>query len=197
MASFPNKLDNVSVSIGGKPAYIYFVSSNQINVLAPDVGFGSLPLTVTTAGGTSATFTVTSSQYGPAFFSWPNNQPVATRQDFSYAVKPGTFSSRTTIAAKPGDVIILWGTGFGPTNPIAPTGEPVPGDKTYSTATLPTVTINNVAAKVFGAALTPGAGGLYQVAIQVPSSIPDGDWPVLATIGGVESPTGVFLSVKK
>jgi len=194
---FPTELDSVGVTIGGKPAYIYFISSGQINVLAPDVGFGSLPMTVTTAGGTSATFMVTSSQYGPAFFAWPNNQPVATRQDFTYAVKPGTFSSLTTVAAKPGDVIILWGTGFGPTNPIAPPGEPVPGDKTYSTATLPTVTINNVAAKVYGAALTAGAGGLYQVAIQVPSSIPDGDWPVVATIGGVESPTGVLLSVTK
>jgi len=194
---FPTNLDNVSVSIGGKPAYINFISSGQINVLAPDVGFGSLPMTVTTAGGTSATFMVTSSQYGPAFFAWPNNQPVATRQDFTYAVKPGTFSGLTTVAAKPGDVIILWGTGFGPTNPIALPGEPVPGDKTYSTATLPTVTINNVPAKVFGAALTAGAGGLYQVAIQVPDSIPDGDWPVVATIGGVESPTSVLLTIKK
>jgi uncharacterized protein (TIGR03437 family) len=101
------------------------------------------------------------------------------------------------VAAKPGDVIILWGTGFGPTNPIAPAGEPVPGDKTYSTTTLPTVTINNVAAKVYDAALTAGAGGLYQVAIQVPDSIPDGDWPVVATIGGVESTAGVLLSVRK
>jgi uncharacterized protein (TIGR03437 family) len=192
---FPITLDGVSVTIGGKPAYIYFISSGQINLLAPDVGFGSLPLTVTTAGGTSATFMVTSSQYGPAFFAWPNSQPVATRQDFSFAVKPGTFSGMTTVAAKPGDVIILWGTGFGPTDPIAPPGEAVPGDKTYSTTTLPTVTINNVPAKVYGAALTPGAGGLYQVAIQVPSSIPDGDWQVQATIGGVESPAGVLLSV--
>ncbi len=194
---FPTKLDNVSVTIGGKQAYVYFVSSNQINVLAPDVGFGSLPLTITTAGGTSATFMVTSNEYGPAFFEWPNSQPVATRQDFSYAVKPGTFAGVSTVAAKPGDIIILWGTGFGPTNPAAPPGEPVPGDTTYSTTTLPSVTINNVAAKVYGAALSPGSGGLYQVAIQVPSSIPDGDWPIQATIGGVQSPDAVLLSIRK
>ncbi len=192
---FPTSVDGVSVTIGGKPAYIDFISPGQINLLAPDVGFGPLPLTVTTPGGTSSTFTVTSNQYGPAFFEWPNHQPVATRQDFSYAVKNGTFSGVTTVPAKPGDVIILWATGFGPTNPIAPFGEPLPSDTTYSTTTLPNVTIDNVSAKVYGAALAPGFGGLYQIAIQVPASIPDGDWPIEATIGGVASPTGTVFSV--
>jgi uncharacterized protein (TIGR03437 family) len=185
----------VSVTIGGKAAYIDFISPGQINLLAPDVGFGPVLLTVTTPGGTSATFTVTSNQYGPAFFEWPNGQPVATRQDFSWAVKNGTFSGATTTPAKPGDVIILWGTGFGPTNPIAPFGAPVPSDKTYSTTILPDVTINNIPATVYGAALAPGFAGLYQIAIQVPASLADGDWPVEATIGGVHSPTNVVLSV--
>ncbi len=192
---FPTSVDGVSVTIGGKPAYIDFISRGQINLLAPDVGFGPLPLTVTTASGTSATFTVTSDQYGPAFFEWPNGQPVATRQDFTWAVKDGTFSGTPTTPAKPGDVIILWGTGFGPTNPIAPIGAAVPSDKTYSTTTLSQVTIDNLQATVYGAALAPGFAGLYQIAIQVPTSMADGDWPVQASIGGVKSPTGTILSV--
>lgn len=194
---FPTSVDGVSVTIGGKAAYIDFISPGQINLLAPDVGFGPLNLTVTTSGGTSATFTVTSNQYGPAFFQWPNNQPVATRQDFSYAAKNGTFAGTTTVPAKPGDVIILWGTGFGPTNPIAPAGAPVPSDATYSTTTLPTITIDNVSAKVYGAALAPGFGGLYQVAIQVPLSLADGSWPIQASSGGVASPEGVVLTVQQ
>jgi len=87
------------------------------------------------------------------------------------------------------------GTGFGSTNPATPVGTVVPSDKTYTTSTAPTVTINNIPAKVFGAALAPGFAGLYQVAIQVPASLADGDWPIVATIGGVQSPTGVVLSV--
>jgi uncharacterized protein (TIGR03437 family) len=50
---------------------------------------------------------------------------------------------------------------------------------------------------VYGAALAPGFAGLYQIAIQVPSSIPNGDWPIQATIGGVQSPAGVLLSVQQ
>jgi len=191
----PTLLDGVSVTIGGKAAYVYFISPGQINVLAPDIPAGPVAVTVTTAAGASATFTATVAQYSPAFFDWPNSQPVATRQDYSYAVKAGTFQGVTTVAAKPGDVLILWGTGFGPTNPVPPVGIPVPADRTYSTAIKPTVTINNNSVTVYGAALASGAVGLYQVAIQVPTTLADGDWPIQATIGGVQSPTGILLSV--
>ncbi len=74
-------------------------------------------------------------------------------------------------------------------------GVQVPSDRTYSTATPPSIQINNVAATVYGAALAPGFAGLYQVAIQVPTSLPDGNWPLTAIIGGVTSPSGVSLTV--
>ncbi len=193
----PTTLDGVSVSMGGKPAYIDYVNSTQINFLAPNLSPGPIQVAVTDPVGTSSTFTVTASTYGPAFFPWPNNQPVATRQDFSYAVKAGTFQGVTTVPAKPGDVIILWGTGFGPTSPVAPAGVVVPSDQTYATPTLPTVTINNIPATVYGAALASGYVGLYQVAIQVPTSLGNGDWPIVASIGGVSSPSGVLLNVQQ
>jgi uncharacterized protein (TIGR03437 family) len=193
----PTMLDNLTVTVGGQRGYLYYISPTQINFVAPNVGPGPQQVVVTNAAGASAAFTVASSTFGPAFFPWPNNQVVATRQDFTFAAKNGTFAGTTTVAAKPGDVIILWGTGFGPTTPAAPTGMQVPGDKTYSTSTLPAVTIDNLPAKVFGAALAPGYAGLYQVAIQVPASLADGDWPVVATIGNVQSPAGMVLSVKK
>lgn len=192
----PTSLDGVSVSVGGKPGYIEYISSTLINLMAPDVTAGPVQVTVTTPAGTSSTFTVNASQYGPAFFDWPGSQAVATRQDFSLAAKNGTFAGTTTVPAKPGDVIILWGTGFGPTSPAVAAGSEVPADQTYSTTTMPTVTVNGVAATVYGAALASGFAGLYEVAIQVPGSLADGDWPVMATIGGVSSPSGVVLSVK-
>ncbi|HEX3743125.1 MAG TPA: IPT/TIG domain-containing protein [Bryobacteraceae bacterium] len=193
--ALPTSLHGVSVTMGGKSAYIYYVSPGQLNVLAPDVPAGPVSVTVSTTGGTSAAFMTTAGAYAPAFFGWPGNQVVATRTDFSYAVKAGTFASATTAAAKPGDVIILWATGFGPTSPVAPTGVAVPGDKAYATSSLPGITIDNVPATVYGAALAPGSAGLYQIAIQVPPSLPDGDWPIQALIGGAMSPAGTILSV--
>jgi uncharacterized protein (TIGR03437 family) len=192
----PTSLDGVSVSIGGKPAYVYFVSPAQINVLAPDVGTGSVPVTVTNNGATSASFTANSQTLGPAFFLWAGKYSVATRQDFTWAVANGTFPTVTTTPAKPGDVIILWGTGFGPTSPATPVGVQVPVSL-FSTADPVTVTVGGINATVFGAALAPGFAGLYQVAIQVPATAPDGDLPVVATINGAQSPATTLLTVKK
>jgi uncharacterized protein (TIGR03437 family) len=59
------------------------------------------------------------------------------------------------------------------------------------------VTIDSIPAIVYGAALAPGSAGLYQIAIQVPTSLSDGDWPIQASIGGALSPTGTILTVQQ
>jgi uncharacterized protein (TIGR03437 family) len=194
--ALPTSLEGVSVDVSGKPAYIYFVSPTQINAMAPDVGTGSVQVTVKNSTGTSAAAAANATTVGPAFFLWVSKYAVATRQDFSWAVKNGTFAGTTTTAAKPGDVIILWGTGFGPTDPAAPVGVQIPGDKTYLTPPV-TVTVGGTNATVFGGALAPGFAGLYQVAIQIPASAPDGDLPVVATISGAQSPATTMITVQK
>ena len=190
----PTSVDGVSVNVGSKQAFVYYISPTQINVQAPDVGTGPVPVTVTTPSGTSAAVTATVAAASPAFFLWPGSQSVATRQDASLAVKNGTFGS-PTVAAKPGDVLILWGTGFGPTNPVVAAGIQVPGDRQYNCSPV-TVKVGTADAQVFGCALSPGYAGLYQVAIQVPA-LADGDYALKATVSGVSSPDGVTLSVKK
>ena len=191
----PTKLDGVSVSIAGQPAYVDFISPGQINVVAPNVPAGAAAVIVTTDKGASAPFSVTANSLQPAFFLWNNTYAVATRQDFSYAAKDGTFAGMTTVPAKPGDVIILWGTGFGPSNPPAPAGVQVPVGA-FPTANPVTVTVGNQNATVFGAALAPGFAALYQVAIQIPASLADGDYPVVAAAGGQSSPSAATITVK-
>jgi uncharacterized protein (TIGR03437 family) len=106
--ALPAALDGVQVMVGDQPAYIEYVSSTQINALAPGVPPGTVAVTVTTSIGTSQPEMVDIATSQPAFFQW-GNYVVATRQDFSLAVKSGTFPGTTTIPAAPGDVIILWG----------------------------------------------------------------------------------------
>jgi uncharacterized protein (TIGR03437 family) len=183
----PTSLDGVSVSVAGKPAYIFFISPQQLNVLLPDLPPGPAELIVRTPSGPSSTINVTIAAAAPAFFQWPDGQPVATRQDFSFVAKPGTFPAAATTAARPGDVLILWGTGFGPTAPAAPAGTQTPADRTYSVLNPPQLTLNNQPITVYGAALAPGFAGLYQIAIQVPSTLSNGDWPLLNTRLAVRS----------
>lgn len=195
--ALPTSLDGVSVSIGGVPAYISYVSPTQINVLAPQISTGSVTVTVTSGSQTSAAYTVTAAQYSPAFFAWPGNQVVATHLDGTYAAKAGTFPGVTTTPASPGETIILWGTGFGPTTPTTPLGTTVPSTQTYNTTTLPNVTLDNSPVDVIGAALTGGSAGLYQIPIQIPSPQANGDYSVQASIGGVTSPLGLILTVQQ
>ena len=180
----PTSLDGVTVSVGGLPAYVDYISPTQINVLTPEDLTDQFPtVIVTNSVGSSAPSTVFSQREMPAFFTWPGNQVVATHEDFTWAVKNGTFPGTTTVAAKPGETIILWGTGFGPTMPATPAGVIVSSDKTYSTTAVPTVLLDLVSTTVYGAALAPGFAGLYQLAFQVPASLADGDYQVIATVG--------------
>ncbi|MGB7760056.1 MAG: putative Ig domain-containing protein [Bryobacteraceae bacterium] len=187
IGELPTTLDGVSVNFGDQAAYVTYLSASQINVLLPDEGLGGEQLTVTTPVGTSTLY-VNSQQYSPAFFTWPNSQPVATHLDYMPAAQNGTLPGITSVPAKPGEVIILWGTGFGPTTPPAPAGVPIPVSPRYNTVTPVAVTIGNLPAMVYGTALAPGFAGLYQLAVTVPASLPDGDYTVLATINGSQAP---------
>lgn len=102
--ALPITLDGVSVSVGGQPAYIEYISSAQINALAPNVPAGSVPVIVTNANGASQAVNAQLAADTPAFFQW-GNYAVATHQDYSYAVKNGTLTGLTTVPAAPGDVI--------------------------------------------------------------------------------------------
>ncbi len=193
--ALPTTLDGVSVMVGEQPAYVEYVSATQINALAPSVPAGTVPVTVTTSNGTSQAAMAQVSAEQPAFFQW-GTYAVATRQNFSLAVKDGTFAGTTTVPAKPGDVIILWGTGFGPTSPSAPAGVETPSTTTYNTASAVTVTVGKAPATVYGAALAPGYVGLYQVAIQIPQ-LANGDYSVVASINGAQSPATTMITVQQ
>jgi mannan endo-1,4-beta-mannosidase len=187
--NLPTTLGGVSVTIGGQAAYIYYVSPTQINAVAPGLTAGPTQVVVTNSAGNSVPFAITAAAVQPAFFPWPGNYAVATHLDYSYAVPNGTFSVATT-AASPGETIVLWGTGFGITTPLAPIGQEIP-PAAYSVSGV-TVMIGNTPATVYGTALASGLAGLYQVAIQVPASLASGTYNLVATVNGVASPAVSF-----
>lgn len=192
--ALPTQLDGVSVSINGKAAYVYYISPTQLDVQAPsDTAAGPVVVQVTNSSGT-ATFTGQLLYAQPAFFLWNAKYPVATRTDYSYAAPAGLFAGLATVPAKPGETLILWGTGFGPTTPVAVAGQVVTGAPALANPV--TVSIGGLLATVYGTALSPGSVGLYQVALQVPPALSDGDQPVLVQVAGASSPDGIVLSVK-
>jgi uncharacterized protein (TIGR03437 family) len=195
--NLPTGLDGTSVTVGGKPAFVYFISPTQINAQAPDGVAGNAEVVVTNNGVASTAVNTIADVFSPALFTWPGNYAVATRTDFTWAVKNGEFPGVNTIPAKPGDIIILWGTGFGPVNPAVPAGQNVAGDRSYSMVNTPAITIGGIAVtEYFGGALAPGNAGLYQLAFRVPQNAPDGDLPIVVQIGGISSAANVLLTVQ-
>jgi uncharacterized protein (TIGR03437 family) len=195
--ALPTLLDGVSVSVGGVPAYIAYLSATQINILTANVGLGPLQVTVTTAGGgPSNAITINSQTAVPAFFPWPAasggtvSQPVATHLDYSYAAAAGTFATVTTVPAAPGETIVLWGSGFGPTTPANPFGVAIPSTPTFPTSNNVTVSINGAPATVYQntATLASGLAGVFQLGVTVPSGLANGTYPVTTTVNGVTSP---------
>ena len=193
----PTSLDGVSVSFGGKPAYVYYISPSQINVQAPDMSAGQVSVTVTNASGTSSPVTVTVSEYAPAFFQ-SSQYAIATHQDGSLVAPAGAIGNSTPAAA--GETVILWGTGFGKTTPTVPAGQTAAQALSGTTAYValaPSITIGGVTATVVGAALNPSALGLYQIAITVPSGAASGDQTLVANSQGATSPaSGVLLTIQ-
>jgi uncharacterized protein (TIGR03437 family) len=190
----PTTLDGVSVTVGGTPAYVAYVSPSQIHAIVPNVAPGQSTLAVTTPDGTTTPVIVNIAAQAPAFFLWPGNQVAATRDDGSYVAKPGTFSDMTTSAALPGDVISLWGTGFGVTTPAVAPGILTPSDALYFCDSA-TATLGGIDIPVFGCVSWPGYAGLYQVRIQVPPSLDPGDYLLKVLVDNATSPGGVILSI--
>jgi uncharacterized protein (TIGR03437 family) len=189
----PTSLNNVSVTVNGKPAYVYFVRNDQVNVLAPaDTSLGPVSVVVTNNGVASDPATAQLQTFSPAFFQYNGTWAVATTPAFQIVGDPARVAG--TVAVKPGDVIILWGTGFGATDPAAADGQVVTGSRVVTTA--PSVTIGGSAATYGGGALSPSAAGLYQIVVTVPN-VSDGDQKVIATVGGVSSPDSVTIYVKR
>jgi uncharacterized protein (TIGR03437 family) len=109
---------------------------------------------------------------------------------------PALFSNVPVAPAAPGDTVVLWGTGFGPTSPATPAGQLVPAGQVDSVTTSPSVLIGGIPAQVVSAALATGEAGLYQITVQVPNGLADGDQPVAIQVNGVQSPAGVFITVQ-
>jgi uncharacterized protein (TIGR03437 family) len=194
--NFPISLSGTSVTIGGKAAYLSFASPTQIDLQVPNVtGSGAVPVVVTTVSG-SATANATLASFAPSFFLLDSKHVagIILRANGAYDVlgPTGTSLGYATVAAKAGDTIALFGTGFGPTNPAVAPGVLFSGAAPTTSAV--TLSINSVSVTPTFAGLS--GPGLYQLNLTIPSGLGTGDVPLLATVGGIQTPSGVVISLQ-
>jgi uncharacterized protein (TIGR03437 family) len=199
----PTVLDGVRVTINGIPAFIYYISPTQLNVVTPaDTTNGMVEIKVTTPSGRTATSqvqkaAVTPGLLLPASFSASGRQYLAAQHpDHVYVGRVGLVSGVPFRPVKPGETITVYGLGFGD---VAPYFAPGSVATQANQLVLPlTVAFDSTPATLTYMGLAPNFVNLYQFNITVPAALADGDYRINATLGGqaLQQPP-FFLTVQR
>ena len=203
----PTNLDGVQVLVNGKDAFVAFIGLgadfsrdfDQINFISPDDdAMGPVTVEVIKDGATVGTSMVNLGSVSPALFAFDpreGRQFIAAVQatraelvaasDYFGAPEVDINGVTFTVApAAPGDVVSLFGTGFGPTNPFIPAGQQLGPAELAPLENQVTIRIGGMTANVVYAGLAPGLTGLYQFNVTVPN-VMDGDQSIEIDIGGL------------
>jgi uncharacterized protein (TIGR03437 family) len=186
----PTMLDGVSATVNGQAAYVYYISPTQINILTPPAAISGTVSVVVTYQTASAPFTVPAQTESPSFFVFNGGPYVAaTHLNGSY-IGPTTLYPGATTPAQPGEIVVLYANGFGPTSATLVAGS---STQIGILSPLPVVTIGGVTATVQFAGLV--APGEYQFNVVVPTSLADGDQTIAATYNGSTTQSGTLITV--
>ena len=216
----PTDLLGVQVKVNGHPGFpsavVSGVDFDQINFISPGfevIGMGA-GMTVEVfkdldAIEASGTTSVQFQDIAPGFFPFnpEGRRFLAAAQNTPDPGTPCTFVGRENLfgfamlpngctirPAKPGDVIALFGTGFGKTDPVVPVGRIATVVATLEDQV--NVTFGGQQATVLFKGLAFGLAGVFQIVIEVPE-LPDGDRELIAEIAGRTTQSDAFITVQR
>ena len=210
--TLPTNLASTCVNVGPLPAFLTYVSPTQINGIVPAlattaptlVTYGTAGVSVIANCGTANqnTSTVTNvalATASPEFLYWVQN---ASGQDPVIAVDAvhgdyigpsGLVPGLTLRPARAGDILTIYGIGFGPTE-----SGPVPGSIPSAADSVTgsySVTIGGTPIPASYAGVTPTIAGLYQVNVTIPSGIAPGNQSIVLNVNGASTPVGGYLAI--
>ena len=162
----PTALDGVSVTMNGENAFVYYISPTQVNILTPpDAMQGSIDVVLTNNTSSSVAALSQAQPISPSFFVFNGGPYVAATHVNGALLGPASLFPGSSTPATPGETVVLYANGFGPTS-----AEVVPGSSAQSgtLATLPVVTIGGISAQVLFAGLV--SPGEFQFNVVVPAN---------------------------
>ena len=204
----PTIFKGICVEVAGTKAPIFGVSNTQVNFQVPAISSASASVQVVANCGAanaepSSGVTAPIAAASPEFFYFQTNSsgknPVAATDAITNngIAAAGLFPGSGFQPAYPGEIVTVYATGFGATNPPVAPGQFFAG---AAQVTAPSTVLLNgqalPASAVSYVGITPSSPGLYQVNFQIPSNAPDGDLPLVIQIGGVSSPAGAYITVQ-
>jgi|GEM_PF-1282239 len=205
--SAPTSLDGVRVLVNGRESFISFIgraealgtSLDQINFISPDDdALGPVSIEVFQGEDMVAATVINRGAVAPGLFAFgaagTTTFLAAVTADGNFVAPDGFFgTSLESRPARSGETILLFGSGFGATDPPVPAGQIVTIRSDLPAGEVE-VTIGGVRADVQFGGLAPNLAGLYQFNVVVPT-LPDGNHAVVITRAGVASQAGVSVPV--
>jgi protocatechuate 3,4-dioxygenase beta subunit len=174
----PEILDGVSIRFNGQPAAVSRVSPGSLEILAPpNAADVDAEVIVTNDKGISDPVSIRLARTDPGFFQEAREYARAFRADGVRIGPPDLIEGVETVAARPGDEVILSGTGFGPSGATPKVR----------------VWIDAAEAEILSAAYA--SPGLFEIRLKLPE-VPAGDNPVTAEVDGVRTAKFVRLPVQ-
>ena len=207
--SLPTNLGGVCVLVGGLQGFLTYVSPGLVNFQVPAIQAGSnVNVQVVANCGTpdeirSGPVSVATAAATPELLYWVANStgknPVVAVNAVSgaYVGAPGLISGVNFTPAKPGDYLIVYGISFGPTSPASTPGMPPTGAAKPTNTPVVTLGANVLPdVDVLYVGVSPGTAGLYQMNLQIPAGLADGDYPLVLKLGSYSTPTGGSITVR-
>ncbi len=196
----PFSLDGTAVTIGGENAFVEYINPGQVNVQVPsNVPPGQQPLVLTTQFVSSAAYTLnvvplSPGLDAPASFKINGIQyVVAVNTDGSFVLPTGAIPGLNAHPAKPGDILTMYGVGFGPVTPDIPAGQIVQQLNTLATSF--SMSLGGAPATLTYDGLAPSFMGLYQFDVMVPAIAASNQAPVTFTLGGAGGTQTLYTAV--
>jgi len=185
-------LDNVTVRAGGEAVPLFFVSPGQINIQLPSsLPTGNHFLTVHIDGKPDASAEFTVSRNAPGLYG-----TVANAETFAVAAHQDGSSISVSSPARRGEIVSLYGTGFGPYNPEPPDGAAVSAGTKYPLADAAKIVVGEQQIEPVWAGAGAGKVGVAVVQLKIDESIPHASNVALKVfVNGVES-NSVLLPVE-
>ncbi len=198
----PTTLDFVSVTIGGQPAYVSYISPGQINVQVPlNVTAGTQQLVVKTEWATSAAYNVTVGNspgiYAPSILDIGGKQYAGAllANSSTWVLPTGSVAGLTSQPAAAGSIITFYGVGFGTTSPAVPAGQLAPSDASMTLTSPVQILFGTTPATIDYQGLAPGLVGLYQFNVTVPTGVAGVAVPLTFSQGGNVLPQTLYTAV--
>ena len=190
----PFLLGGVQVTVDGYPAPIIFTGITpytQVNFQMPvEVQPGTANLVISVDGVSSDPFPVDVTATAPGIFTYDPTGGTLDPTLLQAVIQnpPDYNNSNINSPSNPapaGSVIVVYMDGTGAVQ--TPLGDGEAADGMNPATAVSSATIGGEAAEVQYLGLTPGDVGLAQANIRIPADLPSADYPLVLTVGGLQS----------